>query len=130
MRHAIVKPDIPAQLFPAQKNPNGTNVRQQNGPARKKSGPRPNSKRKASDAGFDEFGDATIDDADMILAETGGFQDIDDLDDTPGAVEKGGKKPKQAKAATDAQPIERAEPRQLENGKWACNHNCKDKEKH
>lgn len=86
-------------------------------------GARLGSKRKASGTGVDEFGDDGIDDTDFVLAGSGGFENIDDFDD---AVEPAGVKRSRTTCVTAA-PGSAQEPKHLENGKWACNHNCKDK---
>lgn len=126
MRTAILKIDVPLQAFPApkavendaQKATANTKV------ARKRSGI--GSKRKASDAAFDEFGDNAIDDADMALAENDGFESIDDFDDDARPTAKMTNK-RQKQSSTNVTVAPEHEPRQLENGKWACNHACKDK---
>lgn len=126
MRTAILKPDVALQAFPApkaaendaQKPTANTKV------VRKRSGV--GSKRKASDTTFDEFGDNSIDDADLALAENGGFENIDDFDDDARPTAKKTNK-RQKQSSTNDPVAPEHEPRQLENGKWACNHACKDK---
>lgn len=87
---------------------------------------KPGSKRRASETGFDEFDDAGIDDADLALAENGGFENIDDFDDEPRPGACTLRKKQRTSIANDEDNITH-EPRQLANGKWACNHSCKDK---
>lgn len=87
---------------------------------------KPVSKRRASETGFDEFDDAGIDDADLALAENGGFENIDDFDDEPRPGASTSRKKQRTSTANDEDNITH-EPRQLANGKWACNHSCKDK---
>jgi hypothetical protein len=127
MRSAILKPDVPPQSFPALKateddKQQSTKVPAKTAANKSKAG----SKRKVSNSGVDEFGDAAIDDADLALAETGGFEDIDDFDDNLGPS-KGNAKKKQKQSHTNEDTAREFEPRQLDNGKWACNHACKDK---
>jgi hypothetical protein len=87
---------------------------------------KPGSKRRASETGFDEFDDAGIDDADLALAENGGFENIDDFDDEPRPGASTSRKKQRTSTANDEDNTTH-EPRQLANGKWACNHSCKDK---
>ena len=123
-RSAILKPDIPAFAFPPPKTAEQMN--------QKRFAHAPNtSKRRASASKpkqedvDDEFGDAGLYDADLVMAENGGFVDIDDLD---GAANDAGKpKQKKQKVTHTVSPNGDWEPRQLANGKWACNHACKDK---
>lgn len=127
MRSAILQPDVPAQLFPARKAMESGKIQPgETGSKRAPSRPKSGAKRKASETGFDEFDDAGIDDADLALVENGGFENIDDFDDEgrPSAIEA--RKKQKTSNVHDSGPTKQ-EPRQLENGKWACNHNCKDK---
>lgn len=123
-RHANLKPEIPGIAFPPPKA--AEPIDQQ------RSAHVPNiSKRRASagkaradaDDASDEFGG--LDDADLALAETGGFVDIDDIDDAGDAAGK--PKHEKQKTAHNAQAPDDWDPQQLPNGKWACNHACKDK---
>jgi hypothetical protein len=131
MRSAILQPDVPAHMFPAKKATEASKAQpgkptNKSTSKRTSSKPKAGSKRRASETGFDEFGDASIDDADLVLAENGGFENIDDFDDE---ARPNSKVPRKKQKVSNTQDIETAtqEPRQLENGKWACNHNCKDK---
>lgn len=127
MRSAILQPDVPSHDFPTSRTIESNNA-QSGKPASKRtsSKSRTRSKRRASETGFDEFDDAGIDDADLALAETGGFENIDDFDDEPRPNASMSRK-KQKKSIARDDEITTHEPRQLANGKWACNHNCKDK---
>ncbi|KAK5132736.1 hypothetical protein LTR08_008702 [Meristemomyces frigidus] len=124
-RHAMLKPDIPAGAFPPPKTAEQINQQQATHA--------PNiAKRRASTTRArtnadddDEFGDAGLDDADLTLAEAGGFADIDNFDDDGHAVGK--PKSKKQKTIHPTETFEDWEPRQLDNGKWACNHACKKK---
>jgi len=116
-RQAMVKPDIPAGVFPPAK---ATEADKQN-----------TSKRRACIAGTnvedgnDEFGE--INDVDLAMAETGGFISIDDIDDDGHSI--AGPAAKKRKVVDSKQAVKGQEPLQLANGKWACNHACKDKSK-
>jgi hypothetical protein len=115
-------------VFPSKKPTAESNKTQPSKPSSKRtsSKTKPGSKRKASETGFDEFGDAGINDDDFALAEHGGFENIDDFDDETGQNVKLSKKKQKTFNAHDEETTAH-EPRQLANGKWACNHNCKDK---
>jgi len=127
MRSAILKPDVPPQSFPALKATEDDKQQSTKGPAKTAANKsKAGSKRKVSNPGVDEFGDAAIDDADLALAETGGFENIDDFDDDLGPS-RGNAKKKQKQSHTNEDTSKEFEPRQLDNGKWACNHACKDK---
>ncbi|KAK1040940.1 ATP-dependent DNA helicase MER3 [Friedmanniomyces endolithicus] len=121
-RHAMLKPDIPAIAFPPPKTAEEANKQ------RSQVVHAPNiAKRRASalrsgaevESVSDEFGDAGLDDADLTFAETGGFVDIDDLDNCA--------KQKKQRTTHSTQVNVDWEPKQLADGKWACNHTCKDK---
>ena len=129
MRSAILQPYVPSHVFPTSKTTESINA-QPGQPVSKRTASKSKngSKRRASETGFDEFDDAGIDDSELALAlaQTGGFESIDDFDDelrpNPSTSRK---KQKTSKARDDETSAH--EPRQLANGKWACNHNCKDK---
>lgn len=92
-----MKPDVPSHPFPALKAAADDQQQPSKGPAkaaanRSKAG----SKRKASNPGLDEYGDAAIDDADLALAEKSGFDDIDDFDDDLGPSNDNAKKKQKA----------------------------------
>jgi hypothetical protein len=127
MRSAILRPDVPPNVFPTSKTTEGGNT-QPGKPVSKRasSKSKPGSKRRASETGFDEFDDAGIDDADLALAANGSFENIDDFDDEPRPNASAWRK-KHRTFNTHDDEITTHEPRQLANGKWACNHNCKDK---
>ncbi|KAI7341537.1 P-loop containing nucleoside triphosphate hydrolase protein [Hortaea werneckii] len=72
----------------------------------------------------DEFDDAGIDDTDLVLAENDAFTSIDELDLT---MPDTSKKAATSKKGPSCQVISTTKPRQLSNGRWACNHSCKDK---
>ncbi|KAK0898882.1 ATP-dependent DNA helicase MER3 [Friedmanniomyces endolithicus] len=121
-RHAMLKPEIPTIAFPPPKTAEEASKQ------RSQVVYAPNvAKRRASvlksgadiQSVSDETGDAGLDDADLTFAESGGFVDIDDLDNSG--------KQKRQKTTHSTQMNDDREPRQLANGKWACNHACKDK---
>lgn len=127
MRSAILKPDVPPQLFPALKATEDDKQQPSRATAKLSANKlKVGSKRKVSNTGFDEYGDAAIDDADLALAEKVGFEDIDDFDDDLGSS-NGVVNKKQKKSDTNEDAAREFEPRQLDNGKWACNHACKEK---
>jgi hypothetical protein len=135
MRSAILQPDVPTHMFPAKiatedsKAEPGKSTSKSSSKSTSKrilSKPKAGSKRRASETGFDEWGDAGVDDEDLALAENRGFENIDDFDDEARPNSKAPKK-KQKVPNTQDDETTAQEPQQLENGKWACNHNCKDK---
>lgn len=128
MRNAILQPKVPAQMFATIKATDG-NKDQPNEivSTRATSGPKAGSKRRTSTTGLDEFDDAGIDDADLALAANDGFQNIEDFEDEPNSNNNNNARKKQKTTGSTNNGTSSREPRQLENGKWACNHNCKDK---
>lgn len=127
MRSAILQPDVPSHVFPASKATESSNTRPGKPVSKRTSSKsKPGSKRRASETGFDEFDDAGIDDADLALAGNGGFENIDDFDEEPRLNASTSRKKQRTSNAHDDDTTAH-EPRQLANGKWACNHNCKDK---
>ena len=127
MRSAILQPDVPPHVFPISKATQNSNDHSGKPISKRTSSKsKTGSKRRTSKTGLDEFDDAGIDDADLALAETGGFENIDDYDDEPRPNVSASRKKQKTSIARDNE-ITTHEPRQLANGKWACNHNCKDK---
>jgi hypothetical protein len=127
MRSAILQPDVPIHHFPAHKAID--NSKTQPGKTCSKGASNKSklgAKRKVSETAFDEFGDAGIDDADFASAENTGFQHIDDFDDEARPNTETQRKAQKVSGENDS-TIRVHEPRQLENGRWPCNHNCKDK---
>lgn len=127
-RHASLKPEIPAIAFPPPKTAEDMNKQRglvthaPNTAKRRTSG---NTSNGGRDDESDEFGIAGLDDADFAQAEADAFVDIDDLDET----EKTRNEPPKKKQKTTASMETNIDwqPTQLANGKWACNHACKDK---
>ena len=127
MRSAILQPDVPPHVFPTSKATQHSDVPPGKPTSKRTSSKlKPGPKRRAPETGFDEFDDAGIDDADLALAENSGFENIDDFDDEPRPYASTSTK-KQRIYDTHDNGITTHELRQLANGKWACNHNCKDK---
>ncbi|KAI7488824.1 P-loop containing nucleoside triphosphate hydrolase protein [Hortaea werneckii] len=123
-RAAVLKSGLPTSAFPVTKgneqtvdqratqNANTTKLQASKG--------RINAASKIGD----EFDDAGLDDTDLVLAENDTFARIDELDLT---MPHTSNKTASLKKSHPAQPNSTAEPRQLSNGRWACNHSCKDK---
>lgn len=130
MRNAILQPNTPAHMFATIKaTDDNKDPPNEVASTKATSGPRTGSKRRTSATGFDEFDDAGIDDADLALAANDGFQNIEDFEDEPisnNNNNSNARKRQKTTGSTNSGTSAR-EPRQLENGKWACNHNCKDK---
>ncbi|KAH9816362.1 ATP-dependent DNA helicase MER3 [Teratosphaeria destructans] len=119
-RHAVLQPDIPASAFPPPKTAEQKTTQRHVLTSKRRA-----SAGKSCEAGHDEFGDADLNDDDFAAAEAAGFVDIDDLDDAGDTPPK----KKQKTTGSTATPGSVWEPRQLSNGKWACNHLCSDKNK-
>ncbi|KAI7627064.1 P-loop containing nucleoside triphosphate hydrolase protein [Hortaea werneckii] len=123
-RAAVLKSGLPTSAFPATKGTEQTTdqraTQNANTMKRQASKGRINAASKIGD----EFDDAGLDDTDLVLAENDNFTSIDELDLT---MPHTSNKTASSKKSHPAQPISTAEPRQLSNGRWACNHTCKDK---
>lgn len=93
--------------------------------------------RKTSTAS-DEFGDADVDDEALVKAVGGGldFEHIDDFAEPMDPVHRNNvsknmlinEKGSMKGAVAVATEVEDSAPVQLPNGRWSCNHKCKDKE--
>ncbi|KAF2706280.1 ATP-dependent DNA helicase MER3 [Pleomassaria siparia CBS 279.74] len=140
-REAIVKPKIAPSMFPAPK-PAETPFTQSRSQIRR---PTPNmSVRRIKNfdgtceesVRKDEFDDG-IDDEDLMQQAALADLDFDHIENyanptdaitrkntTTNRSTRGKTKPKQVERPTENDDDE---PRQLENGKWSCNHKCKDK---
>ncbi|KAF2449648.1 ATP-dependent DNA helicase MER3 [Karstenula rhodostoma CBS 690.94] len=128
MRTASVTPKIAASMFPSPKS-ESTPPREQERPSSNISRRRtetPSISRKS----VDEFDDG-IDDDEFVKASLNdlSFDHIDNYANPTDAITR----VNTANNATKKDPLqareqEDQEPRQLENGKWACNHPCKDKD--
>ncbi len=143
MRSAELKPDIPASLFPPPPK-----VAQQQQPSKSQPSSKAHRNRPEEPEGTvahtspltlegDEFGGDDLDDKDVVEAgesvcysdhervlmeasvEELDFNDIDTFDTGPNTTMK-------ARQRIDAEQTGWI-PEKLDNGKWACNHKCKDK---
>ena len=128
-RHAELKPDLPTFLFPPQPQlalqQRSSNVQlsgkhsvNQGGDTRKVT-----TQTSSVTVEGDEYGDDNLDDQDLVnAAEEADFTRIDDFDQ---------ELPPRKKTLKDYMrpDIEQTawNPEKLDNGKWACNHKCKDK---
>ncbi|TKA69582.1 hypothetical protein B0A49_04499 [Cryomyces minteri] len=143
MRQATLNPGIPASAFP----PRQVQTFIDNSPERQSSMGVPNTSRRRVDAAAaapnnkmtgDDFGDDDIGDFDLMQAGVGDldFRHIDTFDDKTVSTTKrntsGNGKHMTSKASSGrGQPQEKEtwEPKKRDNGKWACNHACKEKDK-
>ncbi|KAL1801518.1 hypothetical protein ACET3X_001860 [Alternaria dauci] len=141
MRVATVKPKIAASMFPAL-NPHDSDIamsHQSNMSKRRTEITRPSRKPSATS---EDFGDGDLDDDALVGASlrTLDFDQIENYTDplatiarkTAGknkpAKDKDVGKSKKTTRPLDAAPADNnEEPVQLANGKWACNHACKDR---
>ncbi|KAF9741425.1 hypothetical protein PMIN02_000945 [Paraphaeosphaeria minitans] len=132
MRTASVTPKIAASMFPPPKSELKT-PQEQERPSSNISRRRtetPSISRKP----VDEFDDG-IDDDELVRASLNdlGFDHIENYANPTDAITRANTAKNAAKTKSRAQDPtqprqqEDCEPRQLENGKWACNHPCKDK---
>lgn len=142
MRMASVKPDIAPSMFPATKPsapkavPSRTERPASNTSKRRTENFTPARKRSGESEEFDDG----LDDEDLVHASLGDleFDHIENYANPTQALTrqntaKNTSRRDQGKAITRTTPLEEDDgddgdgPRQLENGKWACNHKCKDK---
>ncbi|KAF2193462.1 P-loop containing nucleoside triphosphate hydrolase protein [Zopfia rhizophila CBS 207.26] len=134
MREATVKPKVPSSMFPTPKL-------QEISLSSRVERPTPNMSRRRMEGatgsrrpsgGSDEFGDDGIDDSDLVQIDIGDLE-FDHIENyaNPSATltRKNTAKNSSTKGKGREKAVEEhdSEPRQLENGKWACNHKCKDK---
>lgn len=129
-RSAEIRPNIPASLFPTIVEQKEAEKKDQN--TNKASSSRqsqdPTGKRKASE----DFDDGGLDDGDLLSAECVEVMDIDTFDDEYASLpSKNNQRDKKNRGNPKKQRTddEGGEPVQLSNGKWVCNHKCKDKDK-
>jgi ATP-dependent DNA helicase HFM1/MER3 len=120
-------------MFPAPKSPEPDTPQQPNTSKRRAEPVRPVRKRSTTS---DDFGDDGIDDDELMKVSVGDleFEHIDNFANPMDAVtRKNTAKNKTTKLKSQANPIasgvddDDQDPVQLSNGKWACNHKCKDK---
>jgi len=141
MRAAAVKPQVAASMFPTPKRLESERPasHQSNMSKRRTETTRPSRKVSATS---DDYGDGDVDDDALVNAS---FRDLDFdhienyADPVDSITRKNTAKNKVTKIKDDgksrrlARPIDTtteqgdAEPVQLANGKWACNHPCKDR---
>ncbi|CAN9135747.1 unnamed protein product [Alternaria sp. RS040] len=141
MRVATIKPKIAASMFPPL-NTHKSDVamsHQSNVSKRRTEITRPSRKPTATS---EDFGDGELDDDTLVGASLRGF-DFDQIENyadpiatvsqrntekSKPAKNKDAGKSKNATQPLDAAPDDKdEEPVQLANGKWACNHACKDR---
>lgn len=129
-RSAEVRPNLPVSFFPTSTEQTQTEKKDEKGSKSLNAG-QPQiagKKRKASE----EFEDGGLDDGDLLAAESVDIMDIDAFDEELASLSatarlssnkttSGTKKKTREDDGND--------PVRLENGKWACNHKCKDKDK-
>ena len=127
MRHAMLKPDIPASAFPAPRAQSVIDHQQLTNTVAQVNANRGRSKGKTSktikDYDSDEFDDPDLNDTDLVLAEAGGFVDIDEFEKSQMEEPKA----KKRKTEDTRRSEQDGEPQRLPNGKWSCNHRCGDK---
>ncbi|KAK4988909.1 ATP-dependent DNA helicase MER3 [Elasticomyces elasticus] len=137
LRYAELKHNIPASFFHVLKAQNVTEqIAKRPGTMANTSQQRAGAARLTAGAVVDEYGDNDIEDTDLafMAASDQDISHIDDFDDEPVASmqrkitadEK--QKPGEPVVSADG-TLETWTPQQLPNGKWACNHKCKDKRK-
>ncbi|KAK6435457.1 ATP-dependent DNA helicase MER3 [Oleoguttula sp. CCFEE 5521] len=118
-RQADLRPEIPSHAFPPPKAAEEMNAQRAlvthapNIAKRRAEAPR----RQSQTRDIDEFGDADLADADLVLAEVADYANIDDYDDTavPSKSAKGPAK-SQRKTSNTASAAREWAPQQLENG--------------
>ncbi|KAF2261988.1 P-loop containing nucleoside triphosphate hydrolase protein [Lojkania enalia] len=142
MRIATMKPKIMPSMFPIPEP--SSDVVHSGGSQRPKSNMsrrrvEDTSKSRRASSTSDEFGDDGIDDDDLVKASVGDL-DFDHIENysnptdqitrkntAKNAFSKAKARPSTTQDDDDDDDDDDDESRQLENGKWACNHKCKDK---
>lgn len=139
MREATIKPNIPPALFPTEKHAEQSQPASRAGSDIHK--PDMNISRRRSNgssaivvskkADSDEF-DESLDDADLAgVTFFGGDLEFAHIDSfaqgTGGITRRNTVNNAKVREVVQNQAVTDAEPTQLANGKWACNHKCKDK---
>ncbi len=128
LRYAELKPELPAHLFPTPCTKSQEQQPAEDQRDLERIGGRPAEEPSYTSPATlenDEFAENEIDDQDMVNAALGmDFNHIDLLDmDSNGRKTKSGLQDR--KKLPTKQPT--WNPERLNNGKWACNHKCKDK---
>jgi Sec63 Brl domain len=127
-RSAELRPNLPASLFPI-------STEQKEGELSGRSSNKDLSCGRLQEAGrkrkrSEDFNDGELDDGDMLAAESVETMDIDVFENELASLpsrkhqlnyKKSGNSKKQRGDEDGGEPI------RLTNGKWACNHKCKDK---
>lgn len=129
-RSAELRPNFPASLFPTSMEQNDGD--KTDGAAKD----RLNSRQFPSAGGkrqrSEDFNDSGLDDGDLLAAENVEIMDIDAFEDELASLpSKDSNQPVKKLATSKKQRTDNndCEHPQLKNGKWACNHKCKDKAK-
>ncbi|KAF2130634.1 hypothetical protein P153DRAFT_288291 [Dothidotthia symphoricarpi CBS 119687] len=132
MRGATVKPRIAPSMFPSTRI-SAPDTPQPNMSKRRAETSKVSRKRSVAS---EDFGDDGIDDDELMKATSVGDLDFDHIENydnpTDAVTRKNTAKNKTKDKSFSKQPNTAAddeihEPRQLDNGKWACNHRCKDR---
>ncbi len=128
LRSAEMRPNLPASLFPT---PSEQKEGAKKAPIAKKSlasGKLQVANRKRKQ--IEDFDDSGLEDGDLLAAESVEIIDIDAFDEELASLPS--KNPTSSNKRTGSSKKQRTddgrgESLQLKNGKWACNHKCKDK---
>jgi ATP-dependent DNA helicase HFM1/MER3 len=127
MRHVVLNPQVPAIHFPPQSATEDTEIA--NAPTtpttnlKKHRASQTTAQRDSLDS--TEFDDGGLDDADLASIAVDEFVNISDFEDDG---ERSRQPPKKRQKTMPKTAVsDDWEPKQLSNGKWACNHACKDK---
>jgi ATP-dependent DNA helicase HFM1/MER3 len=121
-------------MFPVTQIPESATPQQSNTSKRRTEPAKPTRRRSSNS---EDFGDDGLDDEDLVKATSGdlGFDDIDNFTNPMDAITRNNtiknktatKSKGHTKAANNGTGEDDQGPIQLSNGKWACNHVCKDK---
>lgn len=133
MRSATVKPQIAPAMFSVPKPPESDTSHQPNMSKRRSETVKVSRKQSATS---EDFGNGDIDDDELMKASFSDLQ-FDHIENyanpTDAITRKNTAKNKSKNAKSEVKPTGRVaqdndqEPVQLANGKWACNHPCKDR---
>lgn len=137
MRGATMNPKIALSMFPAPKPSDPIPAAARLGrPTSNMSKRRTESIASITKPGSDEFDDGGIDDDDLaeVSFQDLDFDHIDNYANPTDALTRKNTAKNRPKIGSTKRPTRTRspyedddEPKQLENGKWACNHKCKDK---
>ncbi|ORY12866.1 Sec63 Brl domain-domain-containing protein [Clohesyomyces aquaticus] len=130
MRAATIKPNIPASRFPVQSQPRSSPERPTSNMSRRRL---ENASVRRSSGATEDF-DEGIDDEDLVNASFADldFDHIENYANPNDAITRKNtakNTTRRASLKAEEKPIAEVhdEPKRLDNGKWACNHKCKDK---